>query len=113
MSAGEKYFESGKTVRVLLDIPTSLLTLPRPRAVPFALDASAGPLIGRVQLLSKPRVVVDVCEVDGDDRFSSETTRARENPHTQPDAVAVGAHRCASAHCSGCVDVPRWVEACC
>ena len=104
MRAVKKEVESGKTDRVLLAVATSLLTLPRPRAVPFALDAIAGPRLWGVE---------EVCGVNGDDRFSSETTRACENPHTPPDAVAVGAHRCAPAHYIGCVGVPRRVEACC
>ena len=50
---------------------------------------------------------------DDDDELSSETTRARENPHMLHDVAAIDGRHYVRRRCTGYVGVPQRGVACC
>jgi hypothetical protein len=84
MCTWSKQLESGNINRGVLLFTSSVLPRPRALEAPFA-----RPVAGET-----PTLVWGVYGGGKDDVFSSETTRACENPRTLPGAVSTDAIRC-------------------
>ena len=84
MCTWSKQLESGNINRGVLLFTSSFLPRPRAFEAPFA-----RPVTGKA-----PALMWGVYDDGNDDVFSSETTRACENPRTLPGAVSTDAIRC-------------------